>query len=343
MSPLPGSGSRDRLKTTESFYRTTTVSVDTFALDTRRLSVIYFFILFERGKAEMKLTSESRLALSLALTVLILLAEVVGGILSNSLALLSDAGHVLTDTFALGLSMIAARVSRKPSDERATYGYQRVGLLAAVINGISLLAIAGFIFYESYKRFMSPPQIDVSLMLLVAGLGLAGNIVMALIIGTEHEDLNIRSAWLHVLGDTLSSVGVIISGAIIYLTNWMYADPVAGIVIGAVIVAGGVRVVKEATSIFLELTPRGFSVEDIAKKLCAMPEVLGVHDVHLWSVAHKRVAFSAHIWVHDQKLSEVKEIQQKIEGVLTDLGITHILLQFECAECENGSLFCQIH
>ena len=290
----------------------------------------------------MKLTSEKRLFFSLGVTVLILVAEVVGGILSNSLALLSDAGHVLTDTFALGLSMMAARISRKPSDERATYGYQRVGLLAAVINGLSLLAIAAFIFHESYKRLMSPPQIDVPLMLLIAGFGLAGNVIMAVIIGRKHEDLNIRSAWLHVLGDTLSSVGVIASGAIIYYTNWVYADPVAGLVIGIIIVAGGVRVVKEATTIFLEMTPEGFVVEEIAKKLCDAPEVMGVHDVHLWSVAHKRIAFSAHIWVHDQKLSEVESIRQKIEGMLTDLGIGHIILQFECAECENGGLYCQI-
>ncbi|MCL5023857.1 MAG: cation diffusion facilitator family transporter [Nitrospirae bacterium] len=288
------------------------------------------------------LTSDKRLRLSLAITLLILAAETAGGFLSNSLALLSDAGHVLTDTFALGLSMIAARISRKPSDYRATYGYQRVGLLAAVINGLSLLVIAGFIFYESYMRFLSPPHIDVRLMLAIAAFGLMGNLAMAFIIGREHQDLNIRSAWLHVLGDTLSSVGVLISGAIILLSGWMYADPVAGLVIGIVIVSGGVRVVREALAIFLEMTPKGFLVEDIAKRLCNMPEVMGVHDVHIWSVAHKKVAFSAHIWVHDQKLSEVEATRKKIEDSLAGLGISHIMLQFECAECRNGGLYCQI-
>ena len=219
----------------------------------------------------MSLTAEKRLRLSLAVTILILIAEVAGGLYSNSLALLSDAGHVLTDVFALGLSLIAAHISRKPSDYRATYGYQRVGLLAAVINGLSLLAIAGFIFFEAYKRFSSPPHIDVRLMLIVAVFGLVGNIVMALIIGREHEDLNIRSAWLHVLGDTLSSVGVIVSGVIIYFTKWVYADPIASLIIGAIIISGGIRVVKEATSIFLEMTPEGFHAEDIAKRICDMP------------------------------------------------------------------------
>lgn len=290
----------------------------------------------------MSLSPEKRLGLSLGVTVLILGAEVVGGLLSNSLALLSDAGHVLTDTLALGLSMIAARMSRKPSDRRATFGYQRVGLLAAVINGLSLVVIAVFIFYESYHRFVSPPRIDVPLMLLIAGFGLAGNVLMAVILGRGHDDLNMRSAWLHVLGDTLSSVGVIVSGTIIYYTNWVYADPVAGLLIGLVIVTGGIRVVKQATSIFLELTPEGYVVEEIAKTICNMPEVMGVHDLHLWSVAHRQVAFSAHIWVHDQKLSEVEGTRRKIEETLTALGIGHIMLQFECAECQNGGLFCQI-
>jgi cobalt-zinc-cadmium efflux system protein len=290
----------------------------------------------------MKLSSEKRLSLSLGVTVVILLAEVAGGILSNSLALLSDAGHVLTDAFALGLSVIASRIGRRPSDYRATYGYQRVGLLAAVINGLSLLAIAAFIFYESYKRFMAPPQIDTPVMLSIAVFGLAGNILMAFIIGREHEDLNIKSAWLHVLGDTLSSVGVIASGIVIYLTGWVYADPFASVIIGLVILSGGARVVKEASLIFLEMTPAGFHAEEIAKEICAMPEVMGIHDVHIWSVAHQRVAFSAHIWVHDQKLSEIEGIRKKIEALLTGMGAGHIILQFECAECQNGGIYCQI-
>lgn len=290
----------------------------------------------------MGLTSEKRLGISLVVTVLILAGEVVGGLLSNSLALLSDAGHVLTDTFALGLSMIAARISKKPSDYRATYGYQRVGLLAAVINGLSLLVIAGFIFFEAYRRFVSPPHINIGLMLLIATLGFLGNVAMALIIGREHEDLNIESAWLHVLGDTLSSVGVIASGVIIYFTGWIYADPVASIIIGIVIVLSGARVVKEALIIFLEMTPAGFHAEDIAKLICDLPDVLGVHDVHIWSVAHKKIAFSGHIYVHDKKLSEIEGTRKQIEALLTEAGIGHIMLQFECAECSNGGLFCQI-
>jgi len=290
----------------------------------------------------MGLTAEKRLRLSLAVTVLILLAEVVGGILSNSLALLGDAGHNLTDVFALGLSLIAARISRRPSDYRATYGYQRVGLLAAVINGVGLLIIAVFVFFESYKRFVSPPQIDTRLMLTVAVTGLIGNVVAALIIGRGHADLNIKSAWLHLLGDTLSSVGVIISGVIIHFTGWLYADPIAGAIIGIGIVAGGTGVVREAISIFLEMAPRGVDVEGIARMISEMPGVMGIHDLHIWSLAHRRIAFSAHVWVHDQRLSEVEVIRRKIEDKLKGMGIGHILIQFECAECETTGLYCQV-
>jgi cobalt-zinc-cadmium efflux system protein len=211
----------------------------------------------------LKLTPEKRLLITFSITLFILFAEVLGGLISNSLALLSDAGHVLTDAFALGLSMIAARISKRPSDYKATYGYQRVGLLAAIINGLSLLSISVFIFYESYHRFHSPPSINTSVMLPVAIGGLLGNIVMAWILGSKHHDLNLKSAWLHVLGDTLASVGVIISGVIVYLTGWTYADPIAGTLIGIIIISGGIRVVKEATSIFLDLVPQGFDVEDI--------------------------------------------------------------------------------
>jgi len=289
------------------------------------------------------MTSEKRLIASFAITVFIFLAEVLGGILSNSLALLSDAGHVLTDAFALGLSMIAARVSRRPSDYRATYGYQRFGLLAAIINGLSLVAISLFIFIESYHRFLAPPQINIAVMLPIAAGGLAGNIVMALILGHGHEDLNVKSAWLHVLGDTLSSVGVIVSGIIIYFTGWIYADPVTGVIIGLIIVTGGVRVVREASGIFLEMVPKGFDVEALARELCALPEVMGVHDIHVWSLAHRRVAFTAHIWVHDRKLSELEPLRNRIEDMLRAMKIHHILLQFECAECEANALYCQVH
>jgi len=291
----------------------------------------------------MKKDPVQKLVLSLVITLVILFAEVIGGLLSNSIALLSDAGHVLTDAFALGLSLIASKISRKPSDFRATYGYQRFGLLAAIVNGFSLVAIAIFIFVESYHRFVSPPAIGTTVMLTVATGGLLGNVAMALILGRGHEDLNIKSAWLHVIGDTLSSVGVIISGIIVLATGWTYADPVAGIIIGTIIVTGGLRVVREAAGIFLEMVPKGFDVELIAQKISAFPEVMGIHDIHVWSLAHRNIAFSAHVWVHDQRLSDLEPLRRNIEGLLRSMKINHILLQFECGECETNGLYCQLH
>lgn len=289
------------------------------------------------------MTSQRRLALSFYITLAILFAEVVGGFISNSLALLSDAGHVVTDAFALGLSMLAVWVARKPSNLRATFGYQRVGLLVAVINGLSLVGIAFFIFFESYRRFIDPQEINLAVMMPIAAMGLVANVAMALILGHEHEDLNIKSAWLHVMGDMLSSMGVVISGAIVYFTGWLYADPIAGLFIGLIIIAGGMRVVKEALHIFLELVPRGFHVEDIAKEISDLPDVMGIHDVHLWSLSHGTVAFTARVWVHDQKLSGAERIRRSIEDMLKERGINHVIIQLECGECDEKGLYCQIH
>lgn len=288
------------------------------------------------------MSKEKRLGLALSISLFILIAEIIGGIMSNSLALLSDAGHVLTDSFAIALSLIAAMIGRKPSDFRATYGYQRIGLLAAIANGISLLGISLYIFYETYQRFTSPPEINAPLMLAVAVGGLIGNGVMAFILSKGHHDLNIKSAWLHILGDILASFGVVIAGVIIYYTGFRLADPLAGIVVGLLILVGGVRVVKEAIWVFLELVPAGFNIDDISKAITDIPHVKGIHDLHLWSISHGTAAFSAHVWIHDQQLSDADSIRAEIEKKLEEIGIHHTVLQMECAECENNELYCQI-
>jgi cobalt-zinc-cadmium efflux system protein len=292
----------------------------------------------------MSLSGEKRLAITFLVTVLILACEVIGGYLSNSLALLSDAGHMVTDALAIALGFVAARISKRPSDKNATLGYQRVGVLAALINGLSLLVIAAFIFYEAYERLMLPPSIDIPVMLGIAVLGLAGNLVMAFILGHSHDDLNVKSVWLHVLGDTLSSVGVIISGIIIYYTGWAYADPIASVLIGGIIIWGGIRLVRDTISIFINLTPKGFSVEKLVKNITNMPDVVDIHHVHLWPVAHNNVAFTAHILVNDKTLGEVEATKKRIEEMLRESGVDHSTLQIECSSvtCDN-SLFCQIN
>ena len=291
---------------------------------------------------DMQSRAEKKLMWSLAVTLLILVGEVIGGIVSNSLALLSDAGHVLTDAFALGLSLIAAMIMQRPSDFRATYGYQRIGLLAALINGGSLVVIAVFIFVETYHRFHAPPAVNSSMMLIVATAGFFGNILMAWIIGGGHKDLNLKSAWLHVLGDTLSSAGVIIAGVTIRVTGWMLADPIASGLVGIMIIWGGFRVIKEALWIFLELSPAGFHVEDISAAITEIPGVSCVHDVHIWSIGHGIPAFSGHVQVSDQKISEADVIRKEIEHKLTHVGIRHSVIQMECAECGENGIYCTI-
>ncbi|MBA4373703.1 MAG: cation transporter [Thermodesulfovibrio sp.] len=288
-------------------------------------------------------TSIKRLGWSLVVTLIIFVAEVFGGLLSHSLSLLSDAGHVLTDAFALGLSLIALLIMRRPSDYKATYGYQRIGLLAALINGISLVIIALFIFIEAYKRFQSPPEINSSVMLTIAAAGLVGNLIMAWILGHKHHDLNMKSAWLHVLGDTISSAGVIVAGLIIKFTGWVLADTIASGIVGCMIIIGGSRVIKEALWILLDLSPSGFHPEDLAKAIADIPEVRNVHDVHIWSIGHGIPAFSGHVQVHDQKISEADIIRKQIEHLLAHQGIKHAVIQMECADCCNNEIYCSLN
>ena len=290
----------------------------------------------------MKASREKRLIWAIAVTIIVLFAEAAGGFAANSLALLSDAGHVLTDVFALALSLIAVYIGKRPSDYRATYGYQRIGILAALVNGSTLVVISVFIFVETYKRIFSPPEINSNVMLLVAVGGLVGNIVMARLLKGGHSDLNIKSAWLHVLGDLFTSAGVIIAGIVIRFTGWRLADPIVSGLVGVVIILGGGRVIKEALWVFLELSPLGFHAEDISKALCAMEHVLGVHDVHLWSIGHGVPAFSAHVLLNDRKISETDMIRREIEEKLSELGIKHTVLQMECAECQTNGFYCQI-
>jgi cobalt-zinc-cadmium efflux system protein len=279
---------------------------------------------------------------AIAVTIIVLFAEAAGGLAANSLALLSDAGHVLTDVFALALSLIAVYIGKRPSDYRATYGYQRIGILAALVNGSTLVVVSVFIFAETYKRIFSPPEINSNVMLSVAVGGLIGNIVMARLLKGGRGDLNIKSAWLHVLGDLFTSAGVIIAGILIRFTGWRLADPIMSGLVGVVIILGGGRVIKEALWVFLELSPLGFHAEDISKALCSMEHVLGVHDVHLWSIGHGVPAFSAHVLLSDRKISETDMIRREIEEKLSELGIKHTVLQMECAECQTNGFYCQI-
>lgn len=288
----------------------------------------------------MQHSSTKKLSFALGITFFIFVVEIIGGLISNSLALLSDAGHVFTDSFALILSLLASIIVRKPSGKKATYGYHKIGILAAFINGVSLIVIASLIFFEGYQRLLNPPKIDSGIMLSVAIFGFLGNLLMAWILGHRHEDLNIKSAWLHVIGDTISSAGVIIAGLVIKYTGWLIIDPIVSWLVGFVIILGGFRVVKDSVWIFLDFVPKGFDVEEIRDKIIKINGIIDVHDIHIWSIGYGVAAFSAHVVVDNQLLSEADKIRKKIEEELNHMGIKHSVIQIECIKCENSSIYC---
>lgn len=290
----------------------------------------------------MKNSSAKRLFITLIITLIIFSAEIIGGIISNSLALLSDAGHVFTDSFAIILSLIAAIIAKKPSNRKATYGYQKIGILAAFINGVSLIIIAILIIVEGYRRLISPPEINSNLMLSVAFFGFLGNLLMALILGHKHEDLNIKSAWLHVIGDTVSSIGVIFAGLIIKFTGWILIDPLISLLVGLIIIYGGSRVIKESLFIFLDFTPLGFDVNEITEKIGKIKGICDIHDLHIWSIGYGIPAFSAHVVVDVKLLSEADKIRSEIEAELIKIGIKHSVIQIESCKCSKNSFYCNL-
>ncbi|MBS3784283.1 MAG: cation transporter [Anaerolineae bacterium] len=285
---------------------------------------------------------ERRFLLSLALTGLIFAAELVGGLLTRSLALLSDAAHVFLDVFALALSYVAIRLTTLPPNDRHTYGYHRLRVLAALVNGATLLVVAFEIFREAIKRFSDPEPILAGPMLVVAVIGLVVNLVVAFVLrGHDHEDLNVRSAFLHVLGDALASVGVIIAGVVIILTGWTLVDPVISIVIGVIILLGSGNVLRRSVHILVEGVPRGLTATEVAESMNGVSGVSEVHDLHVWTVSPEYIALSAHVVLDDQSLSEAQGILEDLETTLSEqFGIDHTTIQVECQSCVEGTIVC---
>jgi cobalt-zinc-cadmium efflux system protein len=276
-----------------------------------------------------------RFVVALVITAAILVAEIVGGLLSNSLALLSDAAHVFLDAFALGLSYLAYRLARLPADERHTYGFDRAKVLAALLNSVTLFAVAVGIGREAYIRWNHPEPIKADLMLAVAGVGLVANLAVAFVL-REHEehDLNARSAFLHVLSDALASVGVIVAGVVIALTKLYFVDPLLSVLIAASILIGSWRIFRESIHILSEGTPPGVSARAVAEAIGEVEGVLNVHDLHVWSVGPSLNALSAHVVVDDQALGATQAIMDRIkESLLDKFKIYHTTIQFECVNC----------
>jgi cobalt-zinc-cadmium efflux system protein len=279
-----------------------------------------------------------KFVLSMLIASLTLIAEIVGGILTGSLALLSDAAHVFLDILALALSYGAARLGSRAPSETHTYGFHRMKVIAAFINGATLVVVAIEIFREAIGRFSHPQPVIAGPMLIVAAVGLAANLVVALVLGHhEHDDLNARSAFLHVLGDALSSVGVIAAGIVILFTGWAWVDPAVSILIGAIILSGAFRVLKEAIHILNEGAPEDAGIPEVSKAMAAVAGVLEAHDIHVWTVGPGYKVLSAHVLLSDQALSETEGVMHELKEIIAHhFGIEHTTIQFECANCGQG-------
>ncbi len=273
---------------------------------------------------------------ALALTSLFLVAEVVGGFLTNSLALLADAGHMLTDVAALALALFVAWFSRQPAAPEKTYGYLRWEILAAFLNGAALLVVSGFILVEAVGRLRAPEPIGTGLMIAVALGGLAINLLCAWILRPLHQhSLNARGAYLHVLGDLLGSIGTVVAGLLVHYTGWLAADPVASVVVTLLIVRSAWRLVRESIDVLLEATPAHISLGAVRQRLAGVPGVAAVHDLHVWTVTSGVVAMSAHAVVPREVDHQL--VLREAVSAMRDFGIHHCTVQIEREPmCDNA-------
>ncbi len=276
-----------------------------------------------------------KLRLAFLLTAGILGAELAGGFLSNSLALLSDAGHVFTDVLALGLAWFAAVQATRPATPRRTFGFHRAGILTALANALTLLAISILITFEAIRRLQSPEPVNSLLMVSVATVGLLANLYVAVSLHQEPgENLNVRSALLHVVGDALASAAVIVGAIIIYFTGLYFVDPLLSVLIALIIVGGAWSIVLETINILMEGTPSGINLEKLVQDIRDTPGVLDAHDLHVWSLAAGINAMSGHVVIEDQALSESATVLENLSQMLAQkYGIDHATIQFEHRQC----------
>jgi cobalt-zinc-cadmium efflux system protein len=283
-----------------------------------------------------------RLRLALGLTLAILLIEFAGGLLSHSLALLSDAGHVLTDVFALGLAWFAVEQSHRPADQRRSYGYQRVGILAALLNSVTLVVIVIAIAVEAVRRLISPEPVQGGTVVATALAAIAINTFVILTLRSGGRSLNLRAALLHVTGDVAASVGVVVGGIVILLTGWLYIDPILSLAIAALIAYGAWGIVRETLNLLMEGTPAEIDIAAVTTQIKKTPKVTGVHDLHVWALSSEEIALSCHIVVGDISLGDAEHVVRDVEHRLCDaFTIGHTTIQVEschpCGEIHHGA------
>jgi cobalt-zinc-cadmium efflux system protein len=283
-----------------------------------------------------------RLFTTILLNIGITAAEIVGGLMTGFLALLADAIHNLSDVTALILAYMGERAAARPATKKSTYGFKRVEVMTAFISAVALVVIAVYIFYEAYQRFLQPQIIkNPAVLLTIAGIGFVGNILSVWILhGSRHQSLNIRTAFLHMFYDTVSSLAVIISAVIILETDWYYLDPILAVIIGLMILWSSFNVLKEATMIFMEAVPRGINFDEVAAAVSAHPQVCNVHHLHIWSLSSNIIALSCHISVAQGDYNQSPEIIRSLSETLQrKFAIEHCTIQAEMETCADINSF----
>jgi len=280
---------------------------------------------------------------SLAATLVFVAVQVSAGLTSGSLALISDAGHNFTDALALGLALFGVYLKQKPADEERTFGYHRGGVLAAFINALTLVGLSLFVFYEAWLRLRNPEPVNEATMIWVSAIAIVLNVGIMLGLQRHNHDMNIRAAWMHMLGDALGSVAIIIGAVIIRNTGWYVVDPILSILIGALIIWTAWDVIRESLNTLLEGTPRGIASREVAESLRRVPGVIDVHDLHVWSLGSGTHALSCHAMIDDMPPSASGQILKQLNDVLAhEFQINHTTIQFEHKPCLIGENGCKM-
>lgn len=282
--------------------------------------------------------NKKKLVLVLSFSALYLVAEVVGGLLTGSLALLADAGHMLTDVGGLALALIAIKLGERKATPQKTYGYYRAEIFAALINAVLLIGISLYILYEAYQRFLNPPTVESQSMLIVAVIGLLVNLAGMFILRKQSEEsLNMKGAYFEVLSDMLTSIGVIVAGIIMWTTGWYYADPIISAGIGLFIFPRTWKLLKEATSVLLEGTPSDVNLEELRKEMIMISGIEGVHDLHVWSLTSGINAMSAHVVVKEGLVNN--DMLETINHTITNkFKISHTTFQLETKDYKESEV-----
>lgn len=284
-------------------------------------------------------SNKRRLLIAFVITAVFTVVEVIGGYISGSLALLADAGHMLTDSMALMLALVAFGISARPADSKRSYGYHRFQILAAFLNGMTLIAIVVWILIEAVQRLISPPQVEAEMMLYVAAAGLAVNIVsFAVLHGGDRNNLNMRGAALHVLGDLLGSVAAISAALVILWTGWMPIDPLLSVIVALLILRSAIYLVRRSAHILLEGAPEWLDIKVMKEKLCAeIPEVLDVHHLHVWGLTQERLMLTMHVVLGEQHSDSSSTVRSVKKILADDFGISHSTIEVETRECADGA------